>query len=340
MKKGIKIAFLGTILTLMCGFGFAQQKANVVFADGDEPISSEPAPESSEEPITSSEEPITSSEEPAEIFECKVLFPEIQHGTITVDKREGHIGDIVVVTLNPDLFYLTDYVKVNGTSLVEDEETRDVYKFALVEGNNEIDVKFIIDEELLGKLSGIVEEATNKDWANLFTVKNVVTIVAWLLDGGILIAVIRYFVKDKKLEEKLENNTKETLAKIVPDQTKAAVSECVEKTITPIFAQVQAHMVEIEQAMNVFAKCFALSQENTPEARKAILDELTSLKIGDLKLIDSVKTYIENLVAQQKADYQATLSAIREIGAKNQQVLDETKVEEKEEKVSDNGTQI
>ena len=35
MKKGIKIAFLGTILTLMCGFGLFHQKANVVFAEGE-----------------------------------------------------------------------------------------------------------------------------------------------------------------------------------------------------------------------------------------------------------------------------------------------------------------
>ena len=238
------------------------------------------------------------------------------------------------------MFYLVEFAEANGSRLIEDENIRGVYKFALVEGDNKITVKFIIDEELLGTLSSIVDEAANKDWTNLFTVKNVITIVAWLLDGGILIAVIRYFVKDKKLEEKLEKNTKDTLTKIVPQQTKEAITECVERLITPIFAQMQGHMVEIEQAMNVFAKCFALSQENTPEARKAILDELTSLKVGDLKLIDSVKAYIENLVAQQNANYQATLNAIREIGAKNQQVLDETQSDSAEEKVSDNGTQI
>lgn len=318
MKKGIKIAFLGTVLAVMCGLGFAQPKTNVVFAEGEEPDISEPAPESSEEPISSSEEPVE------EEFECLVFWAAKEHGKVVVDKDRGHVGDIVTITLNPDLFYLTEYVKVNGTSLVEDETIRDCYKFALVEGNNEIDVNFVIDQELLGKLSGIVEEASNKDWTNLFTVKNIITIVAWLLDGGLLIAIIRYFVKDKKLEEKLEKNSKETLQKLVPDQTKAAVTESVEKIITPLFAQTQAHMGEIEKAMAVFAKCFALSQENTPEARKAILDELTSLKIGDANTIEEVKKYIENLVAESAKTYQETLAAIRELGAKNQEIIDST----------------
>ena len=214
--------------------------------------------------------------------------------------------------------------------------TRDVYKFALVEGRNEIETHFVIDEELLGKFADTVKYASEGDWTEIFSVRNVLAIVGWVLDGGLLIVLVRYFIKDKKLADRVENGAKEASAKIIPEATKKSVLSATETIITPMFTQLTADNAEIRQAMNVFAKCFALSQEDTPEARKAILDELTTLKFGDAATLEGVKKYIDDAIAKYAQSYQETLAAIKNIGQQSQQMLDE----EEPASPSDNGVQI
>ena len=66
------------------------------------------------------------------------------------------------------------------------------------------------------------------------------------------------------------------------------------------------------------AKCYALSQDGSVEAKKAILDELAGLKIGDLDTIGEVKKEIEELVNKHTKAYEDTLAAIKELGKKNE----------------------
>lgn len=297
-----------------------------------EPDSSEPAADPSSEP----EEP--AEPETPEVFECLVVVPEKEHGKVLVDKKEGHVGDIVTITLNPDLFYISSYVKVNGVSLVEDEDIRDTYKFALVEGNNEIDVHFAIDEELLGKMSTMVEEASNKDWTNLFSVKNVITLIAFVLDGGILIAVVRYFVKDKKLADKVEKKVETTVKNVVPDVTKEIVLKNIEELIIPYFSKLDLGFNDIQEMLVVFCRCFALMQENTPESRIAITKELASLKLSDKASINMIESKINDFIKDQSNKMAALTQKLSDLKTENKEIV-ESSTEHHEEPVDD-GTQI
>ena len=342
MKKLGLISGIFIGLASICALGFGTLTKPVqVLAD-----------DSESEPLDVSED--VSEEETSEseaTFECSVVIAETVHGEVSVDKTEGHVGDVVTVIAKHDICYLIESANVNGTALIEDEETSGLFKFSLVEGVNTITVKFAIDKELLGELSVIVDQAANKDWSNLFSVENVIRIVSWLLSGGLLVAMVRYFIKDKRLEKKVEDTVKETVTKIIPETTKQTVLDTIETQITPIFAQVTASIEDIMRALAVYSKCMALSQENTPESRRAILDELSGLKIGDFNTIEEAKKYIEASMAAHRVEMAEMLDKISKIAEENKAIVAKYEAEsgseqvnEEEpteaEEVNDNGTQI
>lgn len=320
MKKSIKCLFLGLGLFVFCSCA----NTNSIEIKAEDTTS-------------------TTETEPVVVKPCQVVIEKAEHGEITTDISEGEIGEIVTVTAKHDLLYKISNVSVNGTALVESEETSGLYSFALVEGENKITATFIIDEELCGELTTIVQEASDKDWTNLFTVENVVTIVKWLLDCGILIAVVRYFVKDKKLASKIEDKVTEVTQQIVPDATKQAVLENTKTIIEPMFNQVVQDGVAARQLMSTMVKCMVLMQQNTPESKVAILDEFEKIKgVADSDTIASVKKYIQDAVEAHDKAYQETLAKIESISKQHQENVDTTEKSENEvvEEEKDNGTQI
>lgn len=277
-----------------------------------------------------------------ETFECKVTLGETKHGKVTVDKNEGHVGDLVTINADADLFYLVKSITVNGTALVEDENVRGKFTFALAEGENVIAVKFEIDAEMLGAFSDMVEEATNGDWANFFSVKNVITILSWILNGGLLIAIIRYYVKDKKLEKNLEKTTKETVRQVISEEMKSNILDILKEWFTPIFKQVESDIVNIGEACTVLCRCFALMQENTPESRIAITKELSSLKLGDKTSITMIEARIQEFIDDQKVRENKILDQLKQIQVENKEIVagdqnDNLKLSD--ENPEDNGTQ-
>ena len=159
-----------------------------------------------------------------------------------------------------------------------------------------------------------------------------------MLDGGVLIAMVRYFVKDKRLADKLEEKVKETCEKIVPETTKNSVIENTKTIIEPMFNQVVQDGALARQLMGIMVKCMVLMQQNTPEAKIAILDEFEKLKgIADLDSIANIKKYIEEAVSQHSKAYEETLARIKNISEHHQENINENK---ESSEVKDNGTQI
>lgn len=313
MKKFWKFGLAGLGMFVMCGLGIgltqiAKEQPVMVLA--------EEAPE----------------EESVEV--ATVVIEKTSHGEISTSITEGEVGQVCVITAKADIFYKVESISVNGTVLIESETTRGEYSFTLGAGENKIASSFIIDAELCGEFSKIAEEISNKDWKNLFSVENICTIVKWVLDGGVLIALVRYYIKDKKLEAKLEAKVKSTIENIIPETTKQTVIAAIETSIKPIFADLVANDVETKKAMTVFAKCMALSQENTPESRRAILDELSALNISDANTIESIKKYIEDLVTKHNKMYEETLAKIEQIGEHNKTIVESPVENEKESQVN------
>lgn len=283
-----------------------------------------------------------------EIYECSVVFDSIEHGTVESDILEGHVGEIVTIIAKHDLFYKIDYVSVNGVNLVEDENTSGLYQFVLVEGENKIAAKFIVDDELLGEMAIIYDQAANKDWANLFSVENIVRVISWLFSGGLLFAMVRYFIKDKRIANNVEKSIKEVCNEIIPETTKEVVLKQTEETLKPIFAKTAAYQEDIIRVLGILVKCVALMQEDTPDAKRAILAELANLNIGDMQVIENAKKFIDDYFNSKMSELQGTISKLDAVIEKNKEIANKSAevTNSKEELPSENaanqddGTQI
>ena len=259
-----------------------------------------------------------------EPFECSVVLGTFEHGKIEVDILEGHVGDVVTLNAKHDLFYLVDYVAVNGVNLVEDEEISGLYKFALAEGENKITAKFVVDTELLGEMSVIYEQAMNKDWTNLFSLENVIRVISFILSSGLLIAMVRYFIKDKRIAKNVETSVKNVCNKVVPETTKKVVIAETEEIVAPMFAKTCAYQEDIIRVLGILVKCIALMQEDTPDSKRAILAELANLNIGDMKVIEDARNFIDQYFANKMAELQGTLDKLDEVIEKNKEVANKT----------------
>lgn len=283
--------------------------------------------------------PSTDTDTDAEDEKATVVVGSCTHGQVVVDKTEGKVGETVTISAVHDVFYVVDSVTVNGTALVEDKETSGKYTFVLAKGENKVEVKFIIDKELLGEMSTIVDQAMNKDWTNLFSVDNVVTIVSFLLNGGVLVAIARYFIKDKRLEAKVEAKIEEVIKQIIPDSTKTTVLTTIKEFITPYFTNIEAEFENVENALTVFSRCLALAQENTPEARIAITQELSSLKLSDQAAISEVEQRLQAFMDEQNKKMADLVVKLNDIHDKNTEIVEgaETTIEEKAESTTETG---
>ena len=275
--------------------------------------------EGEEDPIV---DPVPDPEPEEEVFECSVIIAEAKNGTVTIDKEAGHIGDTVIITVKHDVFYLVESVKVNGTALIEDENIAGRYSFILAEGENKIEVICVIDQALLGELSTMMDQAKNQDWQNLFTIDNLVTLVTVFLNSGILIAVIRYFIKDKRLENKVENKIEEIVPQALLENTKTIIEQIIREYVGQVVSDLKLDSEEIKNALTVFTRCFALAQENTPEARIAITQELSSLNLSDQESIRMVREKLDAFMAQQNENLLNILAKMQKMEDTNKQIIE------------------
>lgn len=339
MKKLKLFSLLG--LGILSTFGLLlgamhNSGGSALYAEPDQAEPADPVDDPVDEPTA---DPVD------ETFECQVILGSVKHGTLKADKLEGHVGDLVTLNANADLFYMVKTITVNGTALVEDEETSEKFVFALVEGENKVAVTFVIDQELFGELSGMVEQISNGDWTSLFSLKNLIVIVSVLLNGGLLITIVRYYIKDKKLAKKVEDKVESTVERILPKTTREIIVKTLQELIAPYFAKIEAENGEMQEAMVVLCRCFALAQEDTPESKIAITKELSSLKLSDKASITQVEERIQAFIKENGDKMLEVLKKLDEMKANNQEIIE--KAAEKEEtaeveqpKDFDNGTQI
>ena len=138
--------------------------------------------------------------------------------------------------------------------------------------------------------------------------------------------MVRYFIKDKRIANNVEKSVKETVNKVLPDMTKQVVTENIKEVIAPMFSEISAYAQEMMRVIGIFIKCFALMQEDTPDARRAILTELANLNIGDMKVIEDAKAFIDKYFADRMSQLQGMLDGLDNVIAKNKEVVDKVEM--------------
>lgn len=253
-------------------------------------------------------------EEP-EVFECKVVIKEAAGGTLIGDVIEGHVGDIVTLTVVPGILYELEAIYVNNVKLEPTEEG--VYQFVLVEGENTITYSFVVSDEKVEEIAQLIDKVKNKDWDNIFTVDNLIIFLQWVVttfcSGGFFITLIKLKKNKAMTIEDLNTNVNTNIRKDV-NQT---VENVLINTIAPIVDNVLNAIVDIKNITNVLTRCTILSQENTPEARLAILKEIDNINKSQEDLTQTVKNLINEEIQRNNEAVKERDQAIEQLKKTN-----------------------
>lgn len=159
-----------------------------------------------------------------------------------------------------------------------------------------------------------------KAWAQEWLSPQVLTTVTAVLTA--LVAVLR-MVASLKSMAKSKQLTIEGVNDIVVSNLKSCVSKEVADKIDAYMPEIVAYEKKSNEIMIAFSKILALAQENTPEARKAILEVIQELGILNEKTVDSAKKTIEKQEEAKKAEEQKNTDDINKVIAETSKPKDD-----------------
>lgn len=163
-----------------------------------------------------------------------------------------------------------------------------------------------------------------KEWlAQWFTPQQVAMIMTWITYITTVITVVYKFYRMAK-DKNLSN---ENLKTLIMTEIGSKVDSSVKEQITAIAIPLLQTSKNQEEVLKVLTKIMALSQENTPESRVAILDCIASLGVVDKQVLEQSKQAIDTQIKATEDKKIATQTAV-------DNVIQDTAT------TSDDGTQI
>ena len=163
-----------------------------------------------------------------------------------------------------------------------------------------------------------------EEWAKEWLSPQVLTTVTAVLTA--LVAVLK-MVASLKSMAKNKQLTIDGVNEIVISNLKECVSKEVADKIDAYMPEIIAYNEKSTKIMIAFSKILALAQENTPEARKAILEVIQELGVINNTAVESAKKTIEKQEEAKKAE-------------EAKKTDDLNKIVEETSKPTDNGTTI
>lgn len=252
-------------------------------------------------------------------FESTVTVSAQKGGEILVDLTEGHVGDKVTAHVSPYALYKIETVTVNGVNLTANEDGN--YEFLLVEGENIITATFVVDNEELTSIANLLADAKDGEWDEIFTMSNLIQAIYWLLTTIFTSGFFITLLKTKKIKAETTKEIKTSVEAILSSKLGDSINTFLKTTIVPLFEQYNIKINYTEETCKVLARCFALAQENTPEARLAIINELTKFKNTEQDLNEEVKKIINEEIERNNAEKAQLNKTIEELKEANQKVV-------------------
>ena len=93
--------------------------------------------------------------------------------------------------------------------------------------------------------------------------------------------------------------------------------ESVLKSINDIVKPLEDKVGDITPVLNSFSKILALSQENTPESRLAILELIQSIGNISNKVVEDAKNEIVNQIEEEQKENKENIAILESIEEKN-----------------------
>lgn len=263
------------------------------------------------------------------IYPAKVVHSQYLYGDVLTDIEGGNIGDIVTIYAKPYSLCKVIKVSVNGNELTPTEEGN--YQFSLNEGENLIEATFEIDQEQMKYIVDMITNAKEGNWEEIFSIKNLFTIISWvisaLMGGGFLIT----WLKTKKVESNTKVNVVDEVKQVLNNNNAEVVKNFLEKTLQPLVNNIKADNVATKEVVSTLARCFMLSQENTPESRLAIINELTKVQSSSSDLAQQVKDLIDLEILKANQEKESKKQVIEELEKVNESLSVETTKEKDDE---------
>lgn len=263
---------------------------------------------------------------------CKVVLDNIQYGDVIVDKTEGNVGDIVTVYAKPYSLFGLKSLTVNGTALVANEDGS--YTFAMVEGENLVSAVFEVNQNEIKYILSLVDTVKNGKFEDLFTLKNLMTLISWAISlfmgSGFCITLL----KSKKIKAQTAQEISEAVQVATESEVSKGINTFLGEKFGPSFDELSKSLTDITATCQSMARCMVLSQENTPEARLAIIQELSANSKKAETLADEVKKIVHAEIETNKQAEQDKLDMIKELEEKNNSLGNGKPVEVKQEEVA------
>ena len=249
-------------------------------------------------------------------YPCTVVENVGNGGAVSFTVTEGNVGDVVTALVKPDFLYSVTSVKINGQDVKITKDGK--YEFALVEGENLFQVEFAVNNEKIQEIVNLVEQTKENGIASLFTVSNLLTFVTWLitalLSSGFFITLIR----NKKLRSATIADVQNAVTSSVNAEVAKAINEFLEKTFNVVLNTITDKVDGTNECMKVVCRCLVLAQNDTPENKLAIINELTNLNVDDEELTNKIRGIVKEEQAKQQEKIAARDKAIEDLKQSNE----------------------
>lgn len=321
-KRSLFFASMAMLFALVGNCIFLIGSPRVAHAEDNVPPAEESIIES--ESVSESESILES-----EVVElpCKVIVTAAEYGDVIVDKESGNVGDIVTVYAKPYSLFKLKSITVNGTVLVANADG--IYTFAMIEGENKVSAEFEISQSEVSYILGLIEDAKNGNFEDIFSLKNLLTLISWAISlfmgSGFCITLL----KSKKIKAQTAQEISEAVDAATKSEVAKGISAFLSEQFGPSFDALSTSINDISETCQSMARCMVLGQENTPEARLAIIQELSSKSKKAESLADEVKKIVHAEMADAEKAKQDKLDLIEELEAKNQAIGTDTSAEVK-----------
>ena len=153
------------------------------------------------------------------------------------------------------------------------------------------------------------EETKNelKEWlSKFFEPQQVAMIMTWITYIGTIIGLIAKCYSLAKQKTLTADNVKEAVLEKLGDKVDEAVANQLSSSIVSITKMIKNQ----NETLALLTKVMALSQENTPESRVAILDLISRLGVIDNSEIQEIKETINKQVEDTKVAEEKTNESV------------------------------
>ena len=149
-----------------------------------------------------------------------------------------------------------------------------------------------------------------KEWlAQWLTPQQVAMVMTWVAYAGTIIGLIVKLAQLAKMKSLSNENVKDLIMKELGDKVDKSVQDNLATSIVAINKTIQRQ----NEVLALLAKVSALSQENTPESRVAILELISRLGVVDKEDIEKAKETIKEEVKTKREIEKATNESVDKV---------------------------